>query len=65
QVQRQYDIAIIGQTHEVSQKFYVISASSTTKHPAVAAINEAVGQAMRDPKRHQSMSEKPMVEKRT
>ncbi len=64
-VQRQYDVEIIGQTREVTQKFYVISASSTTKHPAVAAINEAVGQAMLDPKLHQSMSEKPTVEKRT
>lgn len=62
-VQRQYDVAIIGQTREVTQKFYVISASSKTKNPAVAAINEAVGQAMRDPKLHQSMSETAMVEK--
>ncbi|MGH8509734.1 MAG: transcriptional activator NhaR [Gammaproteobacteria bacterium] len=64
-VQRQYDVEIIGQTQEVTQKFYVISASSTTKHPAVAAINEAVGKAIRNTKQDQSMPKKPTDQKRT
>lgn len=40
EVQRQYDVEAIGQTNEVREKFYAISAKRKTPHPAVASITE-------------------------
>jgi len=38
EVQRQYDIAVVGRTDAVSERFYAISHERIVKHPAVTAI---------------------------
>ncbi len=40
EVQRQYDVRIVGRTDEVRERFYAISAERRLKHPAVVAITE-------------------------
>ncbi len=40
EVQRQYDVDIVGRTDEVRERFYAISAERRLKHPAVVAITE-------------------------
>lgn len=42
EVQHQYDVVKIGDTDELTERFYAISAERRATHPAVVAINEAV-----------------------
>lgn len=41
EVQRQYNVRIVGRTDEVRERFYAISLERRLKHPAVVAISEA------------------------
>lgn len=41
EVARQYEVVAIGQTEDVSESFYAISAERRVRHPAVAAICDA------------------------
>jgi LysR family transcriptional activator of nhaA len=41
EVQRQYDVEIVGRLAGVTERFYAISLDRKLKHPAVAAISEA------------------------
>jgi LysR family transcriptional activator of nhaA len=38
QVKRQYGVEVVGRTHEVTERFYAISAERKFKHPGVLAI---------------------------
>ena len=40
-VMRQYDVALVGTTSEVTERFYAISAERRLKNPAVIAIRES------------------------
>ncbi len=55
EVQRQYDIGIVGRTNAVRERFYAISYERVIKHPAVTAITES---ARRDLFIHQTESKK-------
>ena len=41
EVQRQYDVNIIGRLEGVTERFYAISLDRKLKHPAVVAISDA------------------------
>ena len=41
EVQRQYDVDIIGRLEGVTERFYAISLDRKLKHPAVVAISDA------------------------
>lgn len=41
EVTRQYDVAVIGRTDEVRERFYAISAERRLRHPAVVAVSNA------------------------
>lgn len=41
EVQRQYDVKLIGRVNELRERFYAISLDRKLKHPAVVAISEA------------------------
>lgn len=40
-ITRQFDVEVIGRTHQVRERFYAISAERRLRHPAVVAISEA------------------------
>jgi LysR family transcriptional activator of nhaA len=40
EVQRQYGVESIGQTHAVTESFYAISVERKVKHPGIVAITE-------------------------
>mgnify|MGYP001817094122 CR=1 FL=1 len=44
EVAKQYAVSIIGQTDDVTEKFFSISIERKISHPAVVAINEAAGE---------------------
>jgi len=41
EVRRQYGVEVIGQTDDVSERFYAISVQRRLTHPAVVAVNNA------------------------
>ena len=46
EVQRQYSVKAIGQTDDVTERFYAISVERRLTHPAVVAVTEAARQAL-------------------
>ena len=46
EVQRQYSVKAIGQTDDVSERFYAISMERRLTHPAVLAVTEVARQAL-------------------
>ncbi len=44
EVQRQYDVRVVGRTNAVRERFYAISYERIIKHPAVTAITETARQ---------------------
>jgi len=44
EVEKQYGVNVIGQTNDVHEQFYAISAERKISHPAVAAITETAGE---------------------
>lgn len=46
EVQRQYSVKAIGQTDDVSERFYAISMERRLTHPAVVAVTEVARQAL-------------------
>lgn len=52
-VQRQYGSTVVGQTTEVTERFYAISVERRLKHPAVLAVSEAAKRLLQD-SRHRS-----------
>ena len=44
EIQRQYDVAVVGRTNAIRERFYAISCERIIKHPAVTAISEAARQ---------------------
>lgn len=46
QVRRQYGVVTIGETDQVTEKYYAISVERTLTHPAVVAISEAARQEL-------------------
>lgn len=47
-VERQYDVELIGSTQAVRQPFYAISVERRIRHPAVLAIREAAAKSLGD-----------------
>jgi LysR family transcriptional activator of nhaA len=41
EIQKQYQVDIIGQSDEIIEKFYAISIERIIKHPAIVAISKA------------------------
>lgn len=41
EVRRQYGVEVIGQTDDVTERFYAISVERKLRHPAVVAVNDA------------------------
>jgi LysR family transcriptional activator of nhaA len=46
EVQRQYGVEVIGQTDDVTERFYAISVERRRTHPAVVAVTEAARQEL-------------------
>ena len=46
EVQRQYSVKAIGQTDDVTERFYAISVERRLTHPAVVAVTEAARQEL-------------------
>ena len=46
EVQRQYSVKVIGQTDDVTERFYAITVERRLTHPAVVAVTEAARQAL-------------------
>ena len=44
EIQRQYDVQVIGRVEAVRERFYAISVERQLRHPAVIAMSETVGQ---------------------
>jgi len=44
EVELQYQVQVVGRTHEITEKFYAISVERIIRHPAVAAISESAHQ---------------------
>ena len=44
EVEKQYGVKVLGQTNDVHEQFYAISAERKISHPAVAAITETAGE---------------------
>ena len=42
-IQRRYEVRVVGRTDEIRERFYAISTDRKLKHPAVVAISEARG----------------------
>jgi LysR family transcriptional activator of nhaA len=66
EVCRQYEVAVVGRTDEVRERFYAISIERKLRHPAVVAISDAAREQFsklrpirRSPRRGQSGSTKP------
>lgn len=43
---RQYDVAVIGRTRDVKERFYAVSVERRLKHPAVVAISDVARQEL-------------------
>jgi LysR family transcriptional activator of nhaA len=41
EVERQYQVKVIGRTDKIKERFYAISVERIIRHPAVVAISEA------------------------
>jgi LysR family transcriptional activator of nhaA len=50
-VLQKYDVAVIGRTDEVTERYYAISAERRIKHPAVSAITEQARSGLFSPRR--------------
>lgn len=46
EIMRQYEVDLIGETNEVTEQFYAISAERRLKHPAVMAVCDAARQEL-------------------
>jgi LysR family transcriptional activator of nhaA len=48
EVQRQYDVAVVGRTDAVRERFYAISYERIIKHPGITAITKAAREGFFD-----------------
>jgi len=50
EIRRQYDVAVVGRTTEIVERFYAISVERRLKHPGVVAISSAARQDFFEPR---------------